>query len=94
MFIGADAIILPNVEIGSNVVIGAGSIVARNIESNSIVVGSPAKKVSTYDNYVQMNQELIRTGERVYKTHYSKKTQEEINLMKKELMNGGIGYDI
>jgi len=42
-FIGANAIILPGVEIGNNVVVAAGSVVTKNIPNNCIVAGNPAK---------------------------------------------------
>jgi acetyltransferase-like isoleucine patch superfamily enzyme len=41
--IGVDAIIMPGVTIGNHVVVGAGAIVTKNIESNCIVAGNPAK---------------------------------------------------
>jgi len=41
VWIGSNAIILPEVEIGENVIIGAGSVVTKNIPSNSIAVGNP-----------------------------------------------------
>jgi len=44
-YIGSGAIILAGVEIGDNCVIGAGAIVTKNISSNSVVVGVPARKV-------------------------------------------------
>jgi acetyltransferase-like isoleucine patch superfamily enzyme len=40
--IGSNVTILP-VEIGDNVIIGAGSVVTKNIPSNSVVYGNPAK---------------------------------------------------
>jgi acetyltransferase-like isoleucine patch superfamily enzyme len=40
--IGSNATILP-VNIGDNVVIGAGAVVTKNVPSNSIVKGNPAK---------------------------------------------------
>ena len=52
MFVGAGTIILPNVEIGDRVVIGAGSIVSRSIPSNSVAVGNPARVVGSYEDYV------------------------------------------
>ena len=55
VFVGARTVILPNVTIGDNVVIGAGSIVSKNIESNSVVVGNPARKISTLDEYIEKN---------------------------------------
>lgn len=53
VFIGAGSIILPGVNIGNDVVIGAGSIVKRDIPSNSVAVGSPAKIVSSLDEYIK-----------------------------------------
>lgn len=53
VFIGSNAIILPNIKIGSNVIIAAGSIVTHDIEDNSVVAGVPAKKISTFDEYMK-----------------------------------------
>jgi acetyltransferase-like isoleucine patch superfamily enzyme len=43
--IGANSTILPGVEIGKNSLIGAGSVVTKNISSNIIAYGSPAIEV-------------------------------------------------
>lgn len=43
--IGANCTILPAVEIGENSLIGAGSVVTKNIPSNSVVVGNPAQVI-------------------------------------------------
>ena len=43
--IGTNAMIMPGVNIGNQVVVGAGSIVTKDIPSNCIVVGNPAKVV-------------------------------------------------
>lgn len=51
VFVGADAKILYNVNIGSNVIIAAGSIVTKNIPDNSIVAGIPARVVGSFDEY-------------------------------------------
>ena len=42
-FIGVNAIILPGVTIGNQVIVGAGSVVTKDIQSNCIVAGNPAK---------------------------------------------------
>ncbi|ORX52201.1 trimeric LpxA-like protein [Piromyces finnis] len=44
-WIGAGVTILPGVTIGENSVVGAGSIVTKDIEDNSVAVGSPAKVI-------------------------------------------------
>lgn len=44
-WIGANAIILPGVQLGDNVVVGAGAVVTHNFADNSIIVGNPAKVI-------------------------------------------------
>jgi acetyltransferase-like isoleucine patch superfamily enzyme len=41
--IGINAIILPGIKIGNEVVVGAGSVVTKDVPSNVIVAGNPAK---------------------------------------------------
>jgi dTDP-4-amino-4,6-dideoxygalactose transaminase/acetyltransferase-like isoleucine patch superfamily enzyme len=41
--IGSNATILPNTNIGENAIVGAGSVVTRDVPPNSIVAGNPAK---------------------------------------------------
>ena len=43
VYIGANAIILPGVEIGNFSVVGAGSVVTRNVPCYCVVAGNPAK---------------------------------------------------
>ena len=40
------ATILPHVKVGDNSIVGAGSVVLRNVKSNITVFGVPAKKIS------------------------------------------------
>ncbi len=42
-WIGCNAIILKGVKIGENSIVGAGSVVTKNVPKNSIVAGNPAK---------------------------------------------------
>src|SRR5208283_2707060 len=41
--IGSGVTILSNTSIGENAIVGAGSVVTKDVPSNSIVVGNPAK---------------------------------------------------
>ena len=45
VWIGTHAIILPGVTIGDRVVIGAGSVVTKDVPANSVAVGNPAKVI-------------------------------------------------
>ena len=42
-WIGAGAIILPNVTVGEQAVVGAGSVVTRDVRPRTVVAGNPAK---------------------------------------------------
>lgn len=42
-FIGADAIVLCGVNIGDEVIVGAGSVVTKDVPANCIVAGNPAR---------------------------------------------------
>ena len=42
-FIAVGAIILPGVKIGDEVIVGAGAVVTKNVPSNTVVAGNPAK---------------------------------------------------
>ena len=41
--IGSGATILPNTSIGENAIVGAGSVVTKDVPSNAIVAGNPAR---------------------------------------------------
>ena len=53
VYIGQKTIILRGVTIGDNVIIAAGSIVTKDIPSDSVVAGVPARVVCTLDEYYQ-----------------------------------------
>lgn len=42
-FVGTDSLILCGVKIGDHVIVGAGSVVTRDVPSHSIVAGNPAR---------------------------------------------------
>jgi acetyltransferase-like isoleucine patch superfamily enzyme len=43
--IGANATILPGIEIGEHAMVGAGAVVTRNVPDGAVVVGNPARIV-------------------------------------------------
>lgn len=45
VWFGGNVTVLPGVEIGDNSVIGAGSVVTKDIQENSIAVGNPCKVI-------------------------------------------------
>ena len=47
VWIGGSVTILPGVKIGDNVTVGAGSVVTKDIPSNSVAVGNPCQVVKS-----------------------------------------------
>ncbi len=48
--IGSGAVILSNVTIGEKAIVGAGSVVTKNVSPNSIIVGNPAILIRRIEN--------------------------------------------
>lgn len=48
--IGANATLLPGVTIGENAMVGAGSVVTKDVPDNTVVAGNPAKIIRTISN--------------------------------------------
>lgn len=52
VFVGSGTRILYGVRIGSNVIIGSGSLVNKDIPDNSVYAGVPARFICTFDEHV------------------------------------------
>jgi len=50
-FIGIEATILPDVKIGQNSIVGACSVVTKDVPPYTVVAGNPAKKICTLKEY-------------------------------------------
>ncbi len=55
VFIGTGTRILYNVRIGNNVIVGAGSLVNKDIPDNSVYAGVPARYICSFDEYMAKN---------------------------------------
>jgi acetyltransferase-like isoleucine patch superfamily enzyme len=54
--IGSGATILSNVRIGENAIVGAGSVVTKDVPPNTIVVGNPAKFLHSIEPTLEVTQ--------------------------------------
>ena len=62
MYLGYNAMIMPNVRIGENVIVGAGALVSKDLEPNGVYVGIPARKICSFDDYVKRHSEIAGGG--------------------------------
>lgn len=53
VYIGEEAMILPGAHIGNNCVIGARSVVKKDIPDNSVAIGAPARVIKSTDEYLE-----------------------------------------
>lgn len=60
-FIGRRSTIMPGVTIGDNVIVGTGAIVTKDVPSNTVVAGIPAKIICTIDEYYTTRMLTIST---------------------------------
>ena len=51
VFLGANAVVLPGVTIGNGAIIGAGSVVTKDVLPDSVYAGNPAKYICTVKEY-------------------------------------------
>lgn len=59
VFVGMNAIILKGAEIGENVIIGAGSVVSNNCDSDSVYAGVPARKICSLEQFYRKKKEHL-----------------------------------
>lgn len=63
VYFGNNVIVMPGVNIGNKVIIGAGAVVTKDIPDNSVAVGVPARVIKTADEYFEkLQKESLHLG--------------------------------
>ena len=57
VYIGYNATIMPNVKIYNNVIVGAGTLISKDLAPNGVYVGVPAKRICSFDDYINRHSE-------------------------------------
>jgi maltose O-acetyltransferase len=52
VYIGVGAILLPGVCIGEDAIVGAGSVVTRDVAPRTVVAGNPAEAIATLEDFI------------------------------------------
>ncbi len=80
VFIGAGSRILPDVSIGPNAIIAAGSIVNKDVPEGVVVGGCPAKIIGSFDDIHRRREEYSRKYSGLSIEEQTKKVWEEFDL--------------
>lgn len=92
-FIGQNSTILPNVKIGKNCIIGAGSVVTKDIPDDTVYAGNPAQLICNVHDYLQKNLELMKNRP-VYDLNWTHQKSISDDQKKQiiESLKDGIGF--
>lgn len=92
VFIGANSVILPNIKIGKNSIVGSNSVITKDVPSDVVIVGNPAKIISTTADYVNKNKSRLENA-KIYEDRYKRDfITEEMKLSQIRELEGTIGF--
>jgi maltose O-acetyltransferase len=91
VYIGAGSLVLPGVRIGDDSIVGAGSVVTRDVPERTVAAGNPAMPIASLDDFVAKHQ--ARTESRPCYPRpgfsaYEYVTAENAQRMRDELADG------
>lgn len=91
-FIGDSVIILPGVTIGKGAIVGAGSLVTKDISPETVAAGNPCRVVCSRKNFLQKYDQHIVSS----KTPFSELEQDQLTISQKnevsKFLDNGTGY--
>lgn len=92
-FIGANTTILCNVSIGPDSIVGAGSVVARDVPPNTVYGGNPARLICSMDQFIEKHREWGKSHPLIEGKHYEHPyIPEERKAHLKGVMKDTFGY--
>jgi maltose O-acetyltransferase len=91
VYVGVGAILLPGVTIGDHAIVGAGSVVTRDVAPKTVVAGNPAVRIATLEEFVDRQRRRLDG-----RPHYPREgfvgpefvPRENIERMHRELVDG------
>lgn len=93
MYLLVLVVVLPGVKIGNSVIVGAGTVVSKDVPDNVVIVGNPYRIIDSYDNYINKNKNNMKSGP-VSDTVFYEKTEDDWDELIEKLRKKRIGYDL
>lgn len=82
VFVGVNSIILPGVSIGSRVVVAAGSVVTRDVPSDVVIAGNPARVIGSFEQFsIKVAQSCVNEAELKGISDYEERVRRAVELL-------------
>lgn len=91
VYVGVGAILLPGVRIGDDAIVGAGSVVTRDVAPQTVVAGNPAVQIATLEEFVVRQRQRLDGRPRYPRDGFvgpESVPLENIDRMRRELADG------
>ena len=73
VYMGMNAMILAGAKVGNNVIIGANSVVAKDIPDNCVAVGSPCRPIYTLEEYHEKRKNAqVKEAAEIIRAYYER----------------------
>ena len=83
---------MPGVTIGDNAVIGAGSVVTKDIPGNSVAAGNPCTVRTSYSEYMARKQTEMQQSAVFDETYHNTAITEERKQEMMDKLENSVGY--
>jgi maltose O-acetyltransferase len=91
VYVGVGAILLPGVRIGDDAIVGAGSVVTRDVPPRTVVAGNPADAIATLEEFIARQRGRLEGRPRYPREGFvgpEAVPAENIERMRRELADG------
>lgn len=95
VFVGANTTILMNTKIGNDVIIGAGSVVTKDVPDDSVVVGNPVRVIGKTSEFIDREKDRMKQCvcyDKSYSYYHSVGLEKKKEMQEFFSKNPQIGY--
>ncbi len=86
-FIGTESIITPNTTIGPNSIVGAASVVTKDVPPGTVVAGNPARVIGSIEEYVEkVTKSSIDIPKHIQENISSEKDMDNLDSILKDVL--------